>query len=105
MPDASAKKWCEACGSSIKGAHLPGCNGIGIVGAPKLVDTPEKKKPARKRSSVTVRLDDDDPEIMAMKNLSHVMDYCIKRENLSQRQIDRIGNWFVDKYIDEIKWP
>lgn len=106
-----AEKWCEHCGSTIVGAHLPNCGERPFDIQPKKVAevaevaAPEKKKTAKKRASLTIRCADDDPEIDTMKALDHVMDYYIKRAGLNQRQIDRIGNWFIDKYIDEIKWP
>ncbi len=107
---AQPEKWCEACGSTVKGAHKADCSFIDakskIVDIAPEPEKPEKtKKPAHSRMSVTIRFTDNDPEIDMMKALSHVMDYCIKRGSLNQRQIDRIGNWFIDKYLDEIKWP
>lgn len=107
----AAELWCEHCGSTVAGAHLAGCGEGPLDIQPKKVAevaeiaAREKKKTARTRANLSLRFDDDDPEIDTMSAISHLMDYQIKRTGLNQRQIDRIGNWFIDKYIDEIKWP
>lgn len=109
--------WCEHCKSTIVGAHLAGCGEAPLEIVPKeleqpprLSQEPDPKQDGRKkenpkhprRTSITIRLTENDPEVDTMKALSHAMDYCIERGSLNQRQIDRIGSWFVDKYLDEI---